>query len=235
MTHSKFSKRERAAIAIATLAFLGISSLTHLAIGGYLAAHMPHWSAPAPDQSPMVIGVTTLATPTPTPTPIATPTPRAAKPTRATPARTPSRTPVVKTAPPHVAKHPPGPGVVEPTPAPSGPPQADETPLPIASPTPSDTQTEYTTATPATFKHKIVPEYPQVCADEGAGGTVEVFVTIDGDGSLAGARVGQTSGFPCLDDAALTAAKESTYNPPEVGGRPVAETYLIVYEFSIDS
>ena len=234
MKRSVFSKQERAAIAIATLAFLGVSSITHLALGGYIAAHMPHWTTPAPDQTPMVIGVTTLATPMPTPTPTAVPTPRVVKQFRQPPARTQSRNPVIKASPPHAVHHA-GPGIVEPTPQPSGSPQADQTPAPSASPTPGDAQPAYATESPATFKHKVVPEYPQVCANEGAGGTVEVLVTIDGDGSLAGARVGQTSGFPCLDDAALAAAKESTYNPPEVGGRPVAETYLIVYEFSIDS
>jgi TonB family protein len=74
-----------------------------------------------------------------------------------------------------------------------------------------------------------------MCQDEGATGRVTIEVRIDPDGSLAAAWVGQTSGFACLDAAALEAAKESTYNPPEVDNRPVAETYLILYEFSIDS
>ena len=96
-------------------------------------------------------------------------------------------------------------------------------------------RTDVQSATQATFKRKVVPDYPQVCANENAAGHVIVDVTIDAGGSLAAAWVGQTSGFACLDEAALDAAKESTYNPKEVDGRPVAETYLILYEFSIDS
>ena len=116
------------------------------------------------------------------------------------------------------------------SPAIAAPPPA---PAPIASATP-DTSAPLA-ASPATFKYKALPEYPRLCIEEGAGGSVTVYVTIDADGSLAAAWVGQTSGFPCLDAAALGAAKESRYNPPEVGGRPVAETYRILYEFSIDS
>jgi protein TonB len=85
------------------------------------------------------------------------------------------------------------------------------------------------------FKHSVSPDYPSICRDEGVTGRVVVDVTIGPDGSLQYAGVGQTSGFTCLDDAALAAAKESTYDPPEVDGRPATRTYLIVYDFTLDS
>lgn len=236
MTYAKFSKRERAAIAIATLTFIGASAIAHFVIGGFIEPHM-HWATPAADQTPTPFEVTTVARASPTPTPVPTPTP-APRIARATPrAQSPA---------PHRAEAtPPSRGRSTPEPGRSAPPDVDphstatpdarssEIPVAIASATPNDAGPK--PATPATFKNKVVPDYPSLCAGEGAGGSVTVDVTIDTDGSLAAAWVGQTSGFPCLDAAALSAAKESTYNPPEVGGRPIAETYLILYEFSIDS
>jgi protein TonB len=241
MTHANFSKRERAAIAIATLTFIGISTLAHFAIGGYIGSHLPHWATPAADQSPKPLHWTTFAHPSPTPTPAPTPTPRPTPTpiqhvTRATPrASTPARIHVHDDLPKHDASTP-KPGQPVPIDVPADmtvTPDARSSEIPFSTPPPDDTSPK--PATPATFKRKIIPEYSSVCIDEGAGGDVTIDVTIDPDGSLAAAWVGQTSGFPCLDAAALSAAKESTYNPPEVGGRPIAETYLILYEFSIDS
>lgn len=237
MQQSSFSQRERTAIAIATLAFIGISSLAHLAIGGYLEAHLPHWSATSPDQTPFILGVGSIEKikPTPAPTPTSTPPPLHArpdtKPTRD--ARRQPRQPSMKAP---FDRSTPWPGASEipqPLPQSSAGPPAVGTPEPIATGVPTEAAPQ--PASPATFKHKVVPDYPPLCANEGAAGSVTVEVTIDSDGSLAAAWVGQTSGFACLDAAALAAAKESTYNPPEVGTRPVAETYLILYEFSIDS
>jgi len=237
MTHANFSKRERAAIAIATLTFIGLSTLAHFAIGGFVEPHMPHWAMPAGDQSPKPIDWTTLlpvrATPTPVPTP--TPMPRVAQATPHAESPAPRHDTRVIAPPRGRATPEPGrsPGDVQPYSTAS--PDAGSSSIPTATAPPTPSSGDPKPATPATFKHKVIPEYPRVCADEGAGGDVTVDVTIDTDGSLAAAWVGQTSGFPCLDAAALSAAKESTYNPPEVGGRPVAETYLILYEFSIDS
>jgi len=239
MTQANFSKRERAAIAIATLMFIAISTLAHFAIGGLIESHMPHWATPAPDQSTKPLYWTTVAHASPTPTPVPTPTPRPTPMqhvTRATPSATmPARIHVPNGLPKHDASTPkPGrPIPVDVQPDSTATPGARSSEIPISTATPDAADPK--PATPATFKRKIVPEYSSVCVGEGAGGDVTIDVTIAPDGSLAAAWVGQTSGFPCLDAAALSAAKESTYNPPEVGGRPIAETYLILYEFSIDS
>jgi protein TonB len=77
--------------------------------------------------------------------------------------------------------------------------------------------------------------YSSICIAQGAEGTVVIDITIGPDGSVVGAQVGQTSGYACLDDASLEAAKESSYQAPERDGRPVPETYRIVYDFRIDS
>jgi protein TonB len=239
MTNANFSKRERAAIAIATLTFIGLSTVAHLAIGGFVETHMPRWAMPADDRrsKQIVWGAFwhVKPSPTPVPTPTPTPTPHAAT---ATP-RSESPAPRHSTnaiAPSHGRRTPePGRTPADVQPDSTASPDVGTSPFPTSSATPTSGGGEPKPATPATFKNKVIPEYSTVCIDEGAGGRVAVDVTIDPDGSLAAAWVGQTSGFACLDAAALSAAKESTYNPPEVGGRPVAETYLILYEFSIDS
>ena len=60
MTHANFSKRERAAIAIATLTFIGASAIAHFVIGGFIEPHM-HWATPAADQTPTPFEVTIVA------------------------------------------------------------------------------------------------------------------------------------------------------------------------------
>jgi periplasmic protein TonB len=235
MRHANFSRRERAAIAFATLGFVLISAFVHFALGGYIGSHLPRWAAPLPDQSPQpfIVEYFPKPRPTPTPPPVASPKPQPTNLERPSPPK-PNQHPI-RPRPP-VTHSSPDPGRVDPSPQPQS--SANPEP-PVPSPTPNvDGPVENRdpiSATAATFKHKLVPEYPRICVDEGAGGRVTVEVTINGDGSVAAAWVGQTSGFACLDAAALAAAKESTYNAPEVGGRPVAETYIILYEFSIDS
>jgi protein TonB len=238
MRHTNFSKHERAAIAIATLGFIVISAFLHFALGGVIRSYLPRWAMPRPDPSPQVVSVERYPrpkpTPTPTPRPIVSPKPQPTTPERPVPTK-PNQHPIRPRLP--LTRSSPDPGRVNPLPPQ---PQSSTIPTPaVPSPTPNaDGPGENRNpipATPATFKYKVVPEYPRICVDEGAGGRVAVDVTINFDGSVAAAWVGQTSGFACLDAAALAAAKESTYNAPEVGGRPVAETYLILYEFSIDS
>jgi len=236
MTHATFTKRERAAIVTATLIFIGLSTFVHLALGGFIGSHLPHWAAPGPDQRPHLVIIERFDRPKPTPTPpeIPSPKPRPTNPARSTPSISNQHRIIPQ---PPVAHSSPDTGRVDPLPPR---PQSSTIPDPaVPSPTPDTTAPpddgNPKPATPATFKHKVVPEYPRICEDEGASGHVAVDVTINADGSVAAAWVGQTSGFTCLDAAALAAAKESTYNAPEVGGRPVVETYLILYEFSIDS
>ena len=229
-------KRSRIAIAISTVVFLVVSGVFHMTLGEFALSHMPRWPQPAPDQSPMIITPEHLIRATPTPTPPPTPPPPPS-PRHDQQMKHPSRAAHPRTHVPHTRS----------TPSPLASPVDAGSPLPTAQPTTmpvsDQTASPQPVATPvmagadvaAYFKHKVVPEFPRVCEDAGASGSVTVFVTISADGSVAAAWVGQTSGFPCLDAAALEAAKESTYYPPEVAGRPVAETYRILYEFQVDS
>ncbi len=231
-------RRQRRAIGVITLGFLIVSAAVHVGLGGFIIDHLPHWATPQPDQTPreIVFGQVERVRPTPTPTPTHPPTP----PPRDATHRARQLQPASQHT--HPDREPPKPhptAQVDVAPTPDGPPIPFDSPTPsataLATASAAPTQAPIASDAPARFKHKVIPEFSKLCADEGAAGTVTVEVTIDADGSVAAAWVGQTSGFPCLDAAALTAAQESTYYAPEMAGRPVAETYRILYEFQIDS
>jgi protein TonB len=229
----KTARRRRWEIALATLAFVALSGAAHLFIGSVIDAHLPHWTVPDDEQ---VMTRTTLArlVATPPPTPIPTPPPPRPAQERRADANSPQR--FSHAIPPRArsSRMPERSVPVAPPPAPATPlPQPDETAAPLATQEPESDATQ--PATDATFRYRAQPGYTPLCEQEGATGSVVIDVTIGPGGSLVSVDVGQTSGFPCLDAAALAAAKESTYNPPEVGGRPATKTYIIVYDFTIDS
>jgi len=229
----RFSKRELAAIAIATAIFIGASAFTHLIMGGFIAAHLPHGAAPAPEQSPIVGTIEHLPSPTPAPTPKRTTTPaieHTSPPSNVRAPRLPSKHDRQSKHSP-ASVHPVGKETAEPIDVPT------TSPLSTASPD-ADASPMATTApnlSEARFKTRVSPSYPSICLEDGAAGTAIIDVTIGPDGSVVAATVGQTSGYACLDEAALGAAKESTYWPPEQDGRPITQTYAIIYEFSTDS
>jgi protein TonB len=236
MMQSNFTRRERAAIAIATLAFIVVSAAAHFTFGAIAHALLPHWAHSQAGQIAYSMTVNTMApSPTPTPKPMPTPTPRPVH-RRPDASRTSSPN-AQRTSRPNVpvtrATFAPGRESPQPVDLTSPIPASTTTAVPTTEPTPQNTSPQI--AAPSTFRKKVAPEYSSICIDQGATGRVIVEVTIGPDGSLVSATVGQTSGFACLDDAALAAAKESTYTVPEVDGRPATERYLIVYDFSLDS
>jgi TonB family protein len=61
---------------------------------------------------------------------------------------------------------------------------------------------------------------------------VLVLATINPDGSLAAARIQQSSGNMTIDRAALQATKESNFTPKIVNCKPVIGTYIFTADFS---
>jgi protein TonB len=59
-----------------------------------------------------------------------------------------------------------------------------------------------------------------------------VVVTLTPAGTVAGARIERSTGYSALDNAAINAARLSTYTPAKVDGRPLGGTYRALYEFS---
>lgn len=234
MPNALFSKRERLAIAGATVAFILVSAATHLVMGGAIAKWIV-FPRPQPEPFATELRWFRFETPTPTPKPPPTHTPppqHRVRVVRQQPTTEPRQTPYVER--PAAA---PSAGVVAPTASPV------ESTLPTSdTPSPAPQASPSQSLAPAVseirdgeFIHRVVPSYPSICVEQGVVGTVVIEITIGSDGSVVGARVGQTSGYRCLDDAALAAAKESAYRAPELNGKSVSETYRIIYDFAIDS
>ena len=73
-----------------------------------------------------------------------------------------------------------------------------------------------------------VEAYPASARDLGFGRsvTVEIEVTVGAVGNLLRTRLVKSSGSASLDDAAVRAARESTYSPKFVNCRPTQGNYL---------
>lgn len=84
----------------------------------------------------------------------------------------------------------------------------------------------------AQFIRRVQPDYPPIAATGHWEGTVVVLITLGPDGVIE-AKIGTTSGYVALDRAALRAAEESTYRPPEINGKPAIETYRVIYTFTL--
>jgi TonB family protein len=59
-------------------------------------------------------------------------------------------------------------------------------------------------------------------------------VNVNALGRASGARVYKTSGHASLDQAALAAARASTYNPKKIAGLPLPDTITIPYTFRLE-
>jgi TonB family protein len=103
----------------------------------------------------------------------------------------------------------------------------------VKSPSPSDHPTPMA-ATDADFFFQAPLIYPQWAQERSIQGTVVVIVTIGVKGNLVDAVVSKTSHTRVLDEAALSAARESTYTPYVLNGVPREAQFCIVYEFKMD-
>jgi protein TonB len=80
------------------------------------------------------------------------------------------------------------------------------------------------------------PEYPDAAREQGLGEVqVAVKVTIGPSGSLVNATISQSAGNMALDQAALAAARQSTYAPKIVNCEPVTGDYLFRVTFDPNS
>ncbi|HEX8368487.1 MAG TPA: energy transducer TonB [Pyrinomonadaceae bacterium] len=73
------------------------------------------------------------------------------------------------------------------------------------------------------------PEYPAAAKAVRASGSVNVEVTIDGNGDVISAKA--VSGHPLLQQAAVAAARQAKFKPTMLAGQPVKVTGLIAYNF----
>jgi TonB family protein len=60
-------------------------------------------------------------------------------------------------------------------------------------------------------------------------GPIVVAVTVGAGGNIVAARVDQSSGYPSLDAAALSAARKTVFSAPQFDGAPIALEYFVSY------
>jgi protein TonB len=105
------------------------------------------------------------------------------------------------------------------------------TPEPTATPTPKPVCANPNMA--ASVKGSPVePDMPEIARQQGAVGTTLVKVTLDATGSVAGADVYKSAGNPALDQAAVKAARATSYNAEVVNCVKTAGSYLFSASFT---
>jgi TonB family protein len=226
----EYSQRERKAIVLLTLAFIILSALVHFGLGA-LYKPLPQVADTKPQPHESMIWV--METPTPVPPP-PTPTPvpvlRPARPHQQPQVRT--SPDVSQTQPPVVTPSTrPGPGETSgPGPGPSTGPgngNGNQTVVP-------PTEPPEPVFAPCRMLRKVRPDYPDSVKGAGIQGTTIVIVAIGPDGQVVSARVGESSGNSTLDNAAVAAARASTYACPPTASHQT-DLYQVIYVFAMDS
>jgi protein TonB len=82
----------------------------------------------------------------------------------------------------------------------------------------------------------VTPDYPEEAREAGMGeAQATVVVTISPSGSLVSATIGQSTGNTAMDNAAVAAARQSTYAPKIVDCQAVQGTYNFKVTFDPNS
>jgi TonB family protein len=121
------------------------------------------------------------------------------------------------------------------TSAPSSAPPA--TPAPATAPptpTPRPTPTPQSCARPnvaASTIRAVEPDTPPMAQQQGIQGTVQVVVSLDANSKVVGTRV-QTSPSAILNSAALSAARQSTFQTEIRDCKPIAADYIFSVDFT---
>jgi protein TonB len=103
---------------------------------------------------------------------------------------------------------------------------------PAATPAPTQKPSCANPNVPATTTRPVEPDYPEMARQQGMTGTVQVKVTLAATGSVQGAVVYKSSGSAALDNAAIAAAKQSSYAAEVDNCVPTAGTYLFRADFT---
>ena len=87
--------------------------------------------------------------------------------------------------------------------------------------------------TPPSFRRRQEPAYPDRARRAGAEGVVGVRIALAADGSVRAVELTRSSGSRLLDEAALAAARASTFTPAARNRMPVASEAEANYRFEL--
>lgn len=212
--------------------YLGLGLLLSLMLNAFVTPLYPNLTTHNTYVRPGVVSITHLITvKTPPPTPPPTPQPHRAQPLTQAPA------PPILVHPPAIQ---PTSGIAEPPYVPSpgaipgGIPGADGV-APTAGATAGVATVGPLCSNPnvdASVITPMTPDYPDVARDLGLGPvTALVAVTIDAHGSPRDLKILKSSGNAAIDQAALRAARQTSYAPKIANCAPVEGTYLFHADF----
>ena len=100
------------------------------------------------------------------------------------------------------------------------------TPAPTLKPTCANPNADANATNPVT------PDYPEIAKAQGVEGTTQIAVALDASGNVLSATVHKSAGNAALDNAAISAAKQSKYSPEVVNCVKTAGTYLFRADFT---
>lgn len=86
---------------------------------------------------------------------------------------------------------------------------------------------------PPSFLSRQEPAYPERARRAGVEGTVGVRIALAPDGSVRQVELTQSSGSRLLDEAALAAARASTFSPASRNREPVEAEAIASYRFEL--
>lgn len=86
---------------------------------------------------------------------------------------------------------------------------------------------------PVPLGGNLAPEYPLAARRDGEEGLVVIHAQVLADGSVADAKVGESSGYERLDDAALAAVLSWRFQPALHDGQPVAQAVDVPIRFRL--
>jgi len=98
-------------------------------------------------------------------------------------------------------------------------------------PTATPKPTCITPAADAQTRDKFVPETPELARQQCLSGVAKVQVDLSAGGTVTGVKIFESTGSSLLDQAALDAARRTTYSPKIVDCEHVSGTYLFRVEF----
>jgi protein TonB len=86
---------------------------------------------------------------------------------------------------------------------------------------------------PPAFRARQEPAYPERARRAGVAGVVGVRILLAADGSVRQVELTTSSGSRLLDEAALEAARASTFEPATRNRAPVASEAVASYRFEL--
>ena len=112
-------------------------------------------------------------------------------------------------------------------------PPATPAPTPVPTPTPTPKpQCANPNADAAIKGSPVEPDYPEIAKEQGLTGTTLVKVSLDASGAVVSATVNKSAGSPALDNAAIAAAKATSYVAETVNCVKTAGSYIFRADFT---